>query len=1567
MFPSLAGWLFLAVTFLGILPSAAAATSEGAPAKADRIAAEQRKEFLAGARDSAREQAKVSEDFWAWIAMHPEVETGLLVARSPMPAVFAENLDAMRRAVGPEMADKYAHLLLAVSLRDAAFAPARDKPEASPEVLKMAAWIKASGTSYLAVMADQASALASAGVPASAAAGKKSGFWQEVAIASGTYPPRIEQTVPAFVEGLIARLESPAPEGTKEKWPLFPVAKTPYPLLPWLGRTISARECDWVWDHYFKSGLINYGRYSWDYDRVPEVKFKSSDWHPSSLPRIKEDGGVCGRLSTIAEVFRVVLGVPALGIGQPGHRALLHYTVDPKTGTYGVKMMQGIAGVDQSRLIFKEGGLGGTGEEGYLGHEAIRAYATASAMNLGLARYQDALIARHLAAAAADEESKRKFLEISARSNPYLPEVWKMLADLAGNDPKACAGVLREMDARLLDPDSADSVESRDLPADTDLSKVAEPKEPGRQAKNYGREVARIFGDRLATEMFGRILNAKTGAAEARDVLAAEIARREAIKLGYGPEVSTLLQRYDIALGKIDAVRDLAAATISTADTASKKGKKQAVDSALMLTKAVADAMPAPAAGEWLGSLLAALDAAAPRFSAGKNGKPQAEELFAGLHKIRMQALRRPGVAPGAAKTAQNDYDDRLAAFSPAAWPAVDQTSRPWAFNWWLGSAVDQENLARELKRYADAGLGGIHIIPIYAAKGMEGRNIEYLSPKWMEMLDFAVREGAKLGLGVDMTTGTGWCFGGPTITPELGGRKLVLKRFPFPADGKLPKEFDRKKVVIERVEAFGPDGQRQNLTDQIKEDGTMAWKPPGTGWNVISLGHASSGMKVKRASPGGAGLMIDPFNKLAMETFLAPFTKAFDRPGAAKPRAMYHDSYEYYGADWTPDLLEAFAKRRGYRLEDELEAFAGVGDPDRVERVRCDYRETLSDLMIEDVFPLWADWCKKRGILTRNQAHGAPVNLLDFYNIADIPETEMFGHGGPDPLVSGFDADLGKADREPLLSKFASSAAHTAGKKLTSAETGTWLAEHFCETWEELKGLVDLMFLSGINHIFYHGCAYSPDHVPWPGWLFYAATEMNPRNPLWREVPALNKYIERSQSILQAGVPDNDILLYWPVHEIWSKGTTYQFTVHKREWLEGEATGAAARFLWDAGYGFDYVSDRLLKPMKSADGRIQGSSGVSWRAVLVPECRELPLATWDKLLALAAGGATILFENRLPDDVPGLGALADRRAALQAALGKLSFEEPNDGVREAIVGKGRILVGPIKPLLAASGIPRESLVDHPGVKFLRRKIDGGTAYLIVNHSTAALDGWLPLAAPAAQVVAMDALSGTTGSVPLRKGSGGNSEVNVRIEPGHSLILRAFAEETGAIPPFSVPKPGERLLTMKGPWRVRFVSGGPTLPKALETTELKPWGSNGDPAAKAFSGSAVYEATFDVPESSDLNAPLVLDLGDVRNVARVAVNDSELGSLIMRPFRVPLPSGILKKQGNTIRVEVTNLGANRLSDLDRRKVVWRVFNDINFASITYKPFDASKWTVFESGLLGPVEIRKVAPPDPNPH
>ena len=180
------------------------------------------------------------------------------------------------------------------------------------------------------------------------------------------------------------------------------------------------------------------------------------------------------------------------------------------------------------------------------------------------------------------------------------------------------------------------------------------------------------------------------------------------------------------------------------------------------------------------------------------------------------------------------------------AWPEITRECRPWAYNWWLGSAVDRDNLSRELQRYHDAGLGGVHIIPIYGAKGAENRSLEYLSPAWMEMLQFTVSEAARLGMGVDMTTGTGWCFGGPHIPPEQGGWRFKTEAVDVAAGDSLERPLDGKSVVA--VVARRGDGTDVELTKQVVEAGRVKWQASGAADKVYIVTATPGGPAVKRA-----------------------------------------------------------------------------------------------------------------------------------------------------------------------------------------------------------------------------------------------------------------------------------------------------------------------------------------------------------------------------------------------------------------------------------------------------------------------------------------------------------------------------------------------------------------------------------------------------------------------------------------------------------------------------------------------------------------------------------------------
>lgn len=402
-------------------------------------------------------------------------------------------------------------------------------------------------------------------------------------------------------------------------------------------------------------------------------------------------------------------------------------------------------------------------------------------------------------------------------------------------------------------------------------------------------------------------------------------------------------------------------------------------------------------------------------------------------------------------------------------WPKINPEAKPGAYWWWMGSAVDKPGLEWNIEKTAENGLGTLHIIPIYGLKNNEENELEFMSPEWLEMLKFTIETARKRGLEIDMTLGTGWCFGGPEVGPDEGNMLASFKK---------------------------------NAEKQIE------------------LQVRRRARAVKRAAPGGAGSMLDPFSDTAIRNYLDFFDTKLKNYDGPLPRAVYHDSYEY-AANWSDELYSRFKALNGYDLDDNLDVFlyAGKDDDsdaaDRVRRVKADYRRTLSEMHLSYT-EAWTAWAKEKKLLSRNEAHGSPSNWLDVYAAAEIPETEFF-----------------RNDKNPLISKFASSAAHVTGKRLVASESGTWAAEHFNETLGGLKVLFDGFFLSGVNHIFYHGMIYSPENAEWPGWSFYASTQMNPRNTIWDDAKYLNEYIARVQSFLQAGVPDSEVLLLWSPEDV--------------------------------------------------------------------------------------------------------------------------------------------------------------------------------------------------------------------------------------------------------------------------------------------------------------------------------------------------------------------------------------------------------------------------------------------------
>ena len=248
-------------------------------------------------------------------------------------------------------------------------------------------------------------------------------------------------------------------------------------------------------------------------------------------------------------------------------------------------------------------------------------------------------------------------------------------------------------------------------------------------------------------------------------------------------------------------------------------------------------------------------------------------------------------------------------------------------------------------------------------------------------------------------------------------------------------------------------------------------------------------------------------------------------------------------------------------------------------DRAIADYRECLGSLLVENFIDPWIAWCHSHGSLVRNQSHGSPANLLDVYAAVDIPECETFGRSEFDIPGLRQDPIRRPNDGDPAVLKLASSAAHVAGKKYTSSETLTWMTEHFRTSLSQCKPEIDQMFASGVNHVYFHGAPYSPKGAEFPGWLFYASINMSPTGGMWKDAPALFKYIERCQAFLTAGTPDSDFYLYFPVYDLWSSRTQsayMMFDIHSMGRTMPDVK-AAMNGIVAAGFDADYISDKQL------------------------------------------------------------------------------------------------------------------------------------------------------------------------------------------------------------------------------------------------------------------------------------------------------------------------------------------------------------------------------------------------------
>ena len=453
------------------------------------------------------------------------------------------------------------------------------------------------------------------------------------------------------------------------------------------------------------------------------------------------------------------------------------------------------------------------------------------------------------------------------------------------------------------------------------------------------------------------------------------------------------------------------------------------------------------------------------------------------------------------------------------------------------------------------------------------------------------------------------------------------------------------------------------------------------------------------------------------------------------------------------------------------------------------------------------------------------------------------------------------------------------------------------------------LMFCSGVNRMFFHGTCYSPKEEPWPGWKFYASVDMSPTNSIWRDAPLLTGYIDFCQQCLQEGQPDNDFLVLLPVRDMWQKQQNkllMQFSIHAMGSLAPEFIKSILA-IDGAGFDSDYISDRLLLTTSCKDGLLQTAAGTRYKGLVIPECKMIPENVRQHIEQLKAQGAHIIYGTRAAD-------------------------------------------------LAAAAKP-EAMKVECGLKAIRRKNPTGYHYFIANLSPNDISDRLPLAVGFKDAVWFNPLNGDILPATITGDS-----IDISLRSGESMILQVWDNErkekclqheyslTSHLSPLT-------SKTLSGPWTLSFTEESPKVGKAFKLDHLQTWQSLDDDSVKITMGTGVYTTRFKLSKNDDPKGAWMIDLGDVRESARVYINGQFIGCAWSVPFVLDCKQA-LKVGMNELRIEVTNLPANRIADLDRRGIPWRKMEEINVVDINYKKTTYDQWAPVPSGLNSEVTLRR---------
>lgn len=908
-----------------------------------------------------------------------------------------------------------------------------------------------------------------------------------------------------------------------------------------------------------------------------------------------------------------------------------------------------------------------------------------------------------------------------------------------------------------------------------------------------------------------------------------------------------------------------------------------------------------------------------------------------------------------------------------------DLKYHPFVRWWWNGDKVESNELIRELRLLKKAGIGGVEINPIEFPTRSEGddlgkKSLKWLSEEWIDMLKLTFEEAKSLGMTCDLLVGSGWPFGAEYLRGDERSQILVIavRKLTGPLDYEI-SPFDLFKEADPAVSSPFPGRTMELLSLKLVPDPLITisdvidlqYKPDNDTFKIsvpegkhalYGLIKISGFMQVINGAPGATGPVLNHYNETAVKEYLYKMSDTIQGrigPLSGFIRALFTDSMELEGANWTKDIIAEFEKRRGYDIFPYLPfvlfktgAMGNVTDfkygvnmspelESMLRRMRYDFELTKAELIEEHFIKPYTDWCRQLNVKSRAQAYGRGFFPLEGSFAYDIPECESWTTNWLKHKVGEEmpDSDYRRGRAYTMINKYVSSAANLRGKKLVSCEEMTDTYTVFNTTLENLKIGGDQSAITGVNQTVFHGYNYSPPEAPYPGWIRYGGY-LNENNTWWPWFNVYNEYKARLSAVLQKVTMFTDIAILPPLTDTWS------LIGAQMEPFPSITYAEYLSLVWEAinknGSGCDYVSERIICDSEMKKG-FMCYGPRKYHTLFLIGIESLDTNTARKLLEFIESGGRIFCLETYPSKSSGWKNHKERDEEVVLYIEKMKLfterfillKKPSDdfiGWYRDVQDKYRI-----KPYLT---------IEKPDPYVLQNRYQGedGTEIVLIINSN--INNFHSSKITFSEEISSgktcwiwEPENGNRSRVPLA----GDNSINLNIGPAELLLFVFDNQKEGKVwnP---VPADGASSQIIQSGWNAEFrhCHDGSVRSFFIDTLrDIKDI-----PEYVNFSGIIVYRNSFSLnnPEGS------IINLGKVIGLAEILINGKsfDIHWFGQRSHRI---GSYLKSGVNAIEIRVATTMGNYMKSLTNNPIAQYWTNEKN----KNQPLQSM-------GLLGPVRI-----------